>query len=348
MTRFATIVAALLMPLAASCGEMADPAAAVVGDHTVTVGDVADALEEFESSPQFERLAQQGDAAALSRSYEQTYLAQTIRRLVLEPEARERGIEVTDDDVEERIDQIKSDFPTEAAFQEALAEQGYDMETLERLVRDSILEERLRAEVVGGVGPSEDEVLAQYEANPARFTEYRARHILVTSNDRAVEIAEQLKAVPPEDLEDAFDRLARRFSKDPGSAERGGDLGWAAAEGYVEPFADALRELEPGEVSDPVRTEFGFHVIWLEDVRVVRFEEVREQLRAEIAGTAEDEAWERFVMRAYERAGVELNPRYGVIDPVSGQISDPPPGSRPGAATPEPEPTPTGIPEPAG
>ncbi|HVM35917.1 MAG TPA: peptidylprolyl isomerase [Actinomycetota bacterium] len=342
-------IVALAAIAAVGCGKVVDTAAARVGGTTISVNDVTDALEEFETSPQYEQLSQQGDAAALRRTYEQNFLAQEIRRRVLAPEADERGIEVTEADVEERLDQIKADFPNESAFQEALAEQGYDMETLRVLLRDSLLEERLRAVVVEGLGPSEAELRRRYESETERFTEYRVAHILVTDNARAVEISGRLEKAPPGKVDDLFAKLAKKFSKDPGSADAGGNLGWSSTEAYVEPFAKAVEDLEPGEISKPVRTEFGFHVIRLEDERLVPFERVSEQLRAEVAGTAEDDAWTEFVVAAYENAGVEVNPRYGVLDPESGQIRDADPASRPGAATPvRPRPSPTDIPEPAG
>jgi|GEM_PF-2424737 foldase protein PrsA len=342
-------VVAFAAIMLAGCGKVVETAAARVGDTTISVNDVADALEEFEASPQYEQLSQQGDAAALRRTYEQNFLAQEIRRRVLAPEAEERGVEVTDADVEQRLEQIKADFPSESAFQEALAEQGYDMETLRVLLRDSLLEERLRQVVVEGLGPSEAEIRRRYESEPERFTEYRVSHILVTDNARAVDITRRLEDAPPGNVEDLFAKLAKQFSKDPGSAAEGGDLGWSSTEAYVEPFAAAVEDLEPGGISNPVRTEFGFHVIFLKDERLVPFERVSEQLRAEVAGTAEDDAWAEFVVAAYESAGVEVNPRYGVLDPESGQIRDADPSSRPGAATPvRPRPSPTDIPEPAG
>lgn len=342
-------IVALVAVVAAGCGKVVETAAARVRGTTITVNDVTHALEEFESSAQYEQLVQQGDAAALRRTYEQNFLAQEIRRRVLGPEAEERGIEVTEPDIEERIEQIKADFPSESAFEEALAQQGYDMETLRDLVRDSIVEEQLRAAVVEGLGPSDADVRRRYEEEPERFTEYRVSHILVTSNTRAVDIAEQLDDAAPGEVGKLFATLAERFSKDPGSAANGGDLGWSPPDAYVEPFARAIAELAPGEISEPVRTEFGFHVIFLRGERLLPFEQVSEQLRAEVAGTAEDDAWADFVGRAYERAGVEVNPRYGVLDPTTGRITQADPSSRPGAATPSgPRPVPTDVPEPAG
>src|SRR5690606_33012036 len=76
--------------------------------------------------------------------------------------------------------------------------------------------------------------------------------------------------------------LAKEHSKDPGSGARGGELGWAQADNYVAPFAEALRQLEPGETTtEPVQSQFGWHIIRLQDTREAEFpafEQVKPQL----------------------------------------------------------------------
>jgi peptidyl-prolyl cis-trans isomerase C len=91
--------------------------------------------------------------------------------------------------------------------------------------------------------------------------EYKARHVLVDKEEDAVVIIEKMKK--GEKIED----LAKQ-SKDPGSKDKGGDLGWAAPANYVKPFADALTGLQKGKYTEkPVKSDFGYHVILLEDVR---------------------------------------------------------------------------------
>lgn len=95
--------------------------------------------------------------------------------------------------------------------------------------------------------------------------EYRARHILVEDEAKARDIIAQLKAGSK------FEELAKQ-SKDTGSAANGGELDWATPGTYVGPFADALGKLQKGQLTEtPVQTQFGYHVIKLEDVRDVQF-----------------------------------------------------------------------------
>ena len=105
--------------------------------------------------------------------------------------------------------------------------------------------------------------------------EYRARHILVEKEDDAKAIIAKLKGGAK------FEELAKQ-SKDPGSAANGGDLDWASPASFVKPFSDAMIALQKGQVTDtPVKTQFGYHVIKLEDVRAAKvpaFEEVKPQI----------------------------------------------------------------------
>ncbi len=110
--------------------------------------------------------------------------------------------------------------------------------------------------------------------------EYRARHILVNGEDEAKDIIKQI------DAGGSFEKLAAEKSKDPGSKGRGGDLDWSPASRYVKPFGDALVRLKKGEITKtPVKTDFGWHVIRLDDERVARlptFEEAKPTLEREL------------------------------------------------------------------
>ena len=109
-------------------------------------------------------------------------------------------------------------------------------------------------------------------------TEYKVRHILVDKEDEAKSIIDQVKKNPAD-----FAKLAKEKSKDPGSKDNGGDLDWGPAARYVKPFADAVQSQPKGQVSAaPVKTDFGYHVIIVDDSRplkVPEFSELKEQFR---------------------------------------------------------------------
>jgi len=146
----------------------------------------------------------------------------------------------------------------------------------------------------------EQELLQRYEATLERFMtpeRRRAAHVLITpdtagGDDQARELAESLVARIA-DGED-FAALAEEFSDDPVSAAEGGDLGWIEPGVMMAEFESALYELTPGEVSEPVRTEFGWHLIKLIDVEAPRgqsFEEAREEIAAEVREERADELY---------------------------------------------------------
>jgi peptidyl-prolyl cis-trans isomerase C len=124
---------------------------------------------------------------------------------------------------------------------------------------------------------TDEQLQANYEKIKAQVggTEYKTQHILVKEESEAKAIIEELKKGAK------FDELAKQ-SIDPGSKDKGGDLGWAAPGNYVKPFADALTALEKGKYTEtPIQSQFGYHVIQLEDTRPATFpafEEIKPRL----------------------------------------------------------------------
>ena len=125
----------------------------------------------------------------------------------------------------------------------------------------------------------EDQLTQEYEKLKVSLgnNEYQARHILVETEDEAKAIIAQLGK------KGKFDKIAKQKSKDVGSATRGGSLGWAVPSNFVPPFANALLKLKKGEYTkEPVQTQYGWHIIKLDDVRnlkVPAFEELKPQIQ---------------------------------------------------------------------
>lgn len=174
---------------------------------------------------------------------------QLIQREVLMQEVQKRGL----------ADKPDVKFQLEVQRQNAL---------IQALMRDELTKNPI----------TDAQVKAAYdEQNKATGSkEFKARHILVESEAEAKDIIEQLKKGGK------FEELAKK-SKDPGSAQRGGELDWAGAGAYVKPFADAMSKLEKGKMTDaPVQSQFGWHVIRVDDVRDAVFpplEQVAPQIR---------------------------------------------------------------------
>ena len=125
----------------------------------------------------------------------------------------------------------------------------------------------------------EAELRKEYDAIKGQIgdKEYKVRHVLVEKEDEAKEIVTELQKGGK------FDEIAKARSKDPGSKERGGDLDWNAPTNFVKPFGDAMKTTPKGKfTAQPVQTQFGWHVIMVDDVRdakVPAYEEVKPQLQ---------------------------------------------------------------------
>jgi peptidyl-prolyl cis-trans isomerase C len=140
--------------------------------------------------------------------------------------------------------------------------------------------------------PSDADVRKEYEKVKAERggeagKQYKSRHILVKEEADAKQIIAQLKGGAN------FEALAKEKSEDPGSKESGGELDWSEAEGYVQPFGMALKALKKGELTaEPVKTDYGYHIIELLDVRSVPFpdlEKVKPQIQQQLATKARDD-----------------------------------------------------------
>ena len=147
------------------------------------------------------------------------------------------------------------------------------------LIRQSVLANAYVQDLIKNSTASDDMLKAEYEKIKAKITgtEYKARHILVEKESDAKDIIAKLKKDPG-----LFEKLAMEKSKDAGSKVRGGELGWFDLSRIVPEFGSAVSKLEKGAITqEPVKTQFGYHVIQLEDTRPIEappFEEVKPQL----------------------------------------------------------------------
>jgi peptidyl-prolyl cis-trans isomerase C len=155
-----------------------------------------------------------------------------------------------------------------------------DLETAAQLevLRMRVLADAASQKILKGQDPTDAQLHAEYETAIVSMdkTEYHARHILVANKDQADQIIKKLKGGAK------FEDLAKAQSLDTGSKANGGDLGWFTISRMVKPFADAVKVLKKGEVTpEPVQTQYGWHVIQLEDTREAApppFDQVKAQL----------------------------------------------------------------------
>lgn len=168
------------------------------------------------------------------------------------------------------------------------------------LARQQVLLRAFLSEFARTNPVTDDQVKAEFEKAKGQMggTEYKARHILVETEDEAKGILTRLKKG------DKFDELAK-LSKDPGSKDSGGDLGWATPATFVKPFADALASLKKGETTaNAVQTQFGWHVIRLDDSRAVQHPPL-DQLKPQITQKLQGQMLEKLVAELRTKAKIQ-------------------------------------------
>jgi len=182
----------------------------------------------------------------------------------------------------EMMDDLKKAVIDREVLVQEAQKQGLDaspeFKTQMEFTRDALLIRELISGFQKNNPVTDAEIQAEYDkfvaANSGK--EYRARHILVEKEEQAKAIIAQLKKGAK------FEAIAKKQSKDPGSGANGGDLDWAAAGSYVKEFSDAMVKLAKGKTTEtPVKTQFGYHVIRLDDVReaqLPKLEEIKPQI----------------------------------------------------------------------
>ncbi|RCW72715.1 peptidylprolyl isomerase [Pseudorhodoferax soli] len=178
-----------------------------------------------------------------------------------------------------------------------------DFQAQMEFARQSLLVRELLVDYQKAHPVTDAEVQAEYDkvkaANSSEGKEYKAQHILVEKEADAKAIIASLKKGGK------FEDIAKKQSKDPGSGANGGDLGWANPAGYVKEFGDALTKLKKGQTTDvPVKTQFGYHIIRLNDERQQEFPPL-EQVKPQIAQQLQQQKMQQYQQELRAKAKVE-------------------------------------------
>jgi foldase protein PrsA len=303
------IAAALGAFLLAGCGGFLATAAATVDGRKVDEDLFQRQLEFLLSDPRFAEQQLPGEQGEEQREqFARDFLTFLIHQEVVQSYAAANGIEAPDDEVDALLDQQIAALGGRERFQRLLTEADLGESHIRALFEQQILREEV-ADAVTSEQASDEALMQTYRERELEFTQVDVAHIVVTNRQEAQRLARE--ATPK-----TFARLARRFSQDPSSAVNGGDLGVQQAAGLLEPFAQAALEIPVGEIGGPVRTEFGYHIIWVKDRQTQPFEEVRPQLLEEVRG----EVFSTWLLERIREAEIRVNPRYGAFDDRSGQV----------------------------
>ncbi|MEK4701126.1 peptidylprolyl isomerase [Solibacillus sp. FSL R7-0668] len=217
---------------------------------------------------------------------------QLLQQVVIEKILNDK-YEVTDKEVDEEFAAVKEQYGE--SFDAALAQSNLTEEMFKTNIRFSLLQQK----ATNDVEVTDEEIQKYYDQ---ASQELNARHILVEDEALAKELVEKLKA--GED----FAKLAKEHSVDTGSAEKGGELGWFTVGTMVQEFNDAAYELEIDKISEPVKSDFGYHIIQVSEKRDVKdygtLEEKKEEIRESIAATKGD--WNTKMAELIKESKVEV------------------------------------------
>jgi hypothetical protein len=303
------VLVALVALAVAACGQ-GRPEVARVGERDVAEADLleASALQHVLADLQGNTCGgQPSEGESTATACDRVALSGELLWLAVAPYADAHDITAGSQEVEEAVaqlegqvgaDQLERSLRARDVTRDDLLELGRKILTI-RAVRVAIAEEQI----------GEDELRSQYEERLVEFTTVEANHILLTTRAAAQRVYERVKDA----TRAQFVAVAKEESTEPGADESGGDLGNAPATQFVPEFANAVAALESGEVSEPVQSQFGWHVIYLADKQVTPFEDAKAGLIEQVA----DQQFRAWLEAHAEEVGVEVNPRYGRFSAAS-------------------------------
>jgi foldase protein PrsA len=220
-----------------------------------------------------------------------------VQRAQFEQQAEELDVEVSEKQVSDRLAQIKKQYFGGDAKRYAaqLKEQGLTEEQVRRDLRAQLLQEELFKKVTAGVKVTDADVKSYYEKNKDQYGQPESReirHILVPTKKQAQDLHARLKGGAN------FAALAKRFSKDPGSKAQGGKLTVAKGQ-TVPPFDKAAFKLAKNALSEPIKTQYGWHLIQplsaVKPAKTTPLKEVRESIRQQLLQTKKNERMTKWV-----------------------------------------------------
>ena len=287
------------------CGEQ--QAIATVNGQKITKGELDAKLE------------QQGGKQALAAMVQQALIFQY---------AKDHNITVSDKEVDDKLAEISSHFPA-GQFESMLKAQGMTMDDARKLVRENLLTKKAVDQNIKVTDAQVNDYLNTQHLSLGAPAQVRARHILVKTEAEANSIEDQLhKGVD-------FAALAKQYSTDPGSKDKGGELGWFGPGQMVPAFQKAAFALKPGQISPPVQTPFGWHVIQVEEVKPLTKDLAVEQIKQQ----QESLQMTPFMNQLRASASIKIDdPRFADLFPSPVPVV-PAPAPAPASAAPAPSPT---------
>jgi foldase protein PrsA len=272
-------------------------------------------------------------------------LSQMVQQTLLDQYARDKKVDVSQAEIDKRENEIKAKYPA-GQFDSMVKQQGYTEQDVQNILKGQIVLEK-------AVGPqvhvSESDIKAYFDKNHAVFDkpeQVKARHILVADPNVAKQVLAKIKSGG------SWDALAKQYSTDPSSKDKGGDLGYFGRGQMVPQFQDAAFGAKIGQVVGPVKSPFGYHIIQVEDKKPAQkgtFASAHDQIKTQLTQQQQGQAAPAFIQGLRQSAKIEVyDDRYKdafpppVPTPAAAASGAPPPaGAAPASGAPAPAATAT-------
>ncbi len=314
MTKFTGLfILALFTLLTASVNAADSDVVAKVNDEEITVGEMENMITAMVQ--QSGQKIPPGKMNQVTRQNYETALGRLVGLQLLEDVAEKKDIEVSEDAVNQQIDQIKSQLPQPDMLEKQLQATGKTLEGLKADIRNQLrMQKVIATQVPDTEEVTEEEARAFFDENPDQFTgaeQVKASHILLkvnkdASDEEQAEAKKKLNDIRQKivDGEMAFAEAAKQYSEGP-SAEQGGDLGYFEQGRMVKEFADKAFSMEVGEISEPVLTQFGYHIIKVTDTKK-SYDDFKDDILSYLQQQKQSEATQNYVNKLKEQADIEV------------------------------------------
>ncbi len=284
-------------------------AAATVGDVHISTAQLRDLVARSLADPEAKQTIGADPVA-----FERTALRRLVSHLVVVAAAKSQGVTVDGSAVNATFDKFAQQTGGAAQLEAAALKQGIAKQDLQNEISDIALRDVLADKLTASLEVPESALQQAFTQNAAQYDQVRSAHILVATEAKARELLAKVQANPG-----SFADLAKQFSTDTGSKDKGGDLGYQGRGALEKNFENAIFDNPPGSFVI-AKTQFGFHVIAVIDRRTTTFEQAKVELRRGLLTTQRQLAIETLLAKTAKRLGVEINPRFGTWDGATQQI----------------------------
>lgn len=299
---------------------------ATVGDEKITKADLDEEMQatinqlKQQYGDDYENNAQIKDQL---KQMKVQYLNAMVNEKLMLKNAESMGVTPTDEELDEQVDeavnQLKEQYSEDGQFDQVLEANGFTEDSFREYQRKQIIVQQVYNAIMSEVEVTDDDVQAYYDKNKdSQYTKgagANAAHILIAEKDdngdidfdASLEKANEVKAKL--DAGADFAELASEYGTD-GTKDNGGDLGFVEYDqaNYDQDFLDGFKQLSEGQISDPVKSQFGYHIIkatGLKDAEVTPFEDVKDQIKSQLLQQKQSDAFNSKISEWKEAAKVK-------------------------------------------